>query len=93
MSGDKLTGGCLCGALRYEIDGTGESASHCHCGMCRKASGAAFVTWISVAHERFRYTQGAPASYRSSDIASRSFCGRAAASFKSMITARMTIPM
>ena len=75
MSDDKLIGGCLCGAVRYEIDGAADSVSHCHCGMCRKASGAAFVTWIGVAHERFRYTQGTPASYRSSDIASRTFCG------------------
>ena len=75
MSGDKLTGGCLCGALRYEIDGTGESASHCHCRMCRKAAGAAFVTWLGVAHDKFRFTAGKPLSYRSSDSASRLFCG------------------
>ena len=42
--------------------------------MCRKASGAAFVTWLGVAHDKFRYTQGIPASHRSSDIASRCFC-------------------
>ena len=74
MSDAKLAGGCLCGAVRYEIDGAGESASNCHCSMCRKASGAAFVTWLGVAHGNFRYTQGAPASYRSSDIAKRAFC-------------------
>ena len=75
MGGAILVGGCLCGAVRYEIDGAADNISNCHCGMCRKASDAAFVTWIGVAHERFRYTQGVPASYRSSDIASRSFCG------------------
>ena len=48
MSGAILAGGCLCGAVRYEIDGAGGGVSHCHCGMCRKASGAAFVTWIGV---------------------------------------------
>jgi hypothetical protein len=74
MSSVKLTGGCLCGALRYEIDGTGGDVSHCHCGMCRKASGAAFATWLGVDHEKFCYTQGAPTSYRSSDMAARSFC-------------------
>ncbi|MFP6688910.1 MAG: GFA family protein, partial [Alphaproteobacteria bacterium] len=75
MSGAILVGGCLCGAVRYEIDGAADSISNFHCGMCHKASDAAFVTWIGVAHERLRYTQGVPASYRSSDIASRSFCG------------------
>ena len=56
MSGAILVGGCLCGAVRYEIDGAADSISNCHCGMSRKASGAAFVTWIGVAHEGFRYT-------------------------------------
>ena len=76
MSGAILAGGCLCGAVRYEIDGAGGGVSHCHCGMCRKASGAAFLTWLGVAHDKFRYTRGAPSSYRSSDTAHRSFCAR-----------------
>ena len=75
MCSDNLTGGCLCGAVRYEINGRGGSASHCHCGMCRKAAGAAFVTWLGVARGKFRYTLGEPQTYRSSDSASRSFCG------------------
>ncbi|MDA0229536.1 MAG: GFA family protein [Proteobacteria bacterium] len=74
MSDENLAGGCLCGAVRYEIEGPGEGVSHCHCEMCRKASGAAFVTWLGVAHDKFRYTQGIPASHRSSETASRSFC-------------------
>ena len=74
MSGDKMCGGCLCGAVRYEIDGAPESVTHCHCTMCRKASGAPFVTWLAVRHENFRYTSGEPVSYRSSDIARRAFC-------------------
>tara|TARA_A100001037_G_scaffold297974_1_gene320827 strand:+ start:307 stop:708 length:402 start_codon:yes stop_codon:yes gene_type:complete len=74
MNGDIMTGGCLCGAVRYEVDGLGESVSHCHCGMCRKASGAAFVTWLGVPQDKFRYSKGAPETYRSSDTASRSFC-------------------
>jgi hypothetical protein len=31
-----LTGGCLCGGVRYEIAGALRHASHCHCAMCRK---------------------------------------------------------
>jgi len=76
MSGDSLTGGCLCGAVRYEISGLGESVSHCHCGMCRKASGAAFVTWLGVPHDMFRYSEGEPQIYKSSDAATRSFCAK-----------------
>ena len=33
-----LSGSCLCGAVSYEIDAPIESASHCHCSQCRKAT-------------------------------------------------------
>lgn len=39
-----ITGGCLCGAVRYEIDETPKMQIACHCDSCRKSSGAAFVT-------------------------------------------------
>lgn len=35
-----LGGGCLCGAVRYEIEGEPIMAGHCHCLDCQKASGA-----------------------------------------------------
>ena len=41
MSDTVLKGGCLCGAVRYEISGAPMMAGHCHCEHCRKASGAA----------------------------------------------------
>ncbi len=39
-----ITGGCLCGAVRYEIDADqlADDASYCHCSMCRRWSGSAF---------------------------------------------------
>ncbi|MGH8286041.1 MAG: GFA family protein, partial [Steroidobacteraceae bacterium] len=39
-----IRGSCLCGGVRFEIDGPVGRASHCHCSMCRKAHGAAFGT-------------------------------------------------
>jgi hypothetical protein len=39
-----LSGSCLCGAIRYEIDGKIGPVGHCHCVTCRKAQGGAFVT-------------------------------------------------
>lgn len=39
-----LTGACLCGGVRYEIDGKIGPVGHCHCLTCRKAQGGAFVT-------------------------------------------------
>lgn len=67
-------GGCLCGALRYRITGPIESVVHCHCAMCRRASGAPVVTWVTVTTDRFAVTKGAPATYKSSDHGERGFC-------------------
>ncbi len=39
-------GGCMCGAVRYELDDAGSVANYCHCRSCRMATGgpvAAFV--------------------------------------------------
>ncbi len=71
-----LSGSCLCGAVRYEIDAPIESASHCHCSQCRKAHGAAFATYGKVRREAFRYVAGADAvaEYHSSPGVTRTFC-------------------
>lgn len=74
-SGSVMSGGCLCGAVRYEIGAAPVVSCHCHCGLCRRASGAAFVTWTSVPASSFRWTRGAPRAFRSSAWATRHFCG------------------
>ena len=40
------TGGCLCGALRYEARGAPRSQGYCFCADCRKASGSGFIPFI-----------------------------------------------
>jgi hypothetical protein len=40
------TGGCLCGAVRYEAHGEPSYAGHCYCADCRKASGSGFVPFM-----------------------------------------------
>ncbi len=67
-------GGCLCGAIRYRLTGPIESVAHCHCGMCRRASGAPVVTWLTVPAARFTVTKGEPARWKSSAHAERTFC-------------------
>lgn len=42
---DIVSGACLCGAVRYEVTDLLEQVAHCHCTMCQRAHGAAFVTW------------------------------------------------
>jgi hypothetical protein len=69
-------GSCLCGSIRYEIDGPLAPIILCHCARCRKASGSAFAAVSPIPAERFRLVSGADAlgSYRSSPEAVRSFC-------------------
>jgi hypothetical protein len=69
-------GGCLCGAVRYRVRGAPRSVVHCHCAICRRASGAPVVTWAIFPHESFEITAGAPAVIRSSAHAERTFCAR-----------------
>ena len=53
-----LTGRCLCGLIRYELDAPIELLVNCHCRFCRRAHGAAFVTTSPVATSSFRIVQG-----------------------------------
>jgi hypothetical protein len=43
------TGGCLCGALRYEARGEPLYMGHCYCADCRKASGSGFIPFMGFA--------------------------------------------
>ncbi|MEZ2127526.1 MULTISPECIES: GFA family protein [unclassified Sinorhizobium] len=64
------TGGCLCGEVRYRVDGKPLRIGLCHCADCRKTSGSAFVTFAVWPRQAFAF---------SGDIATfqgRSFCPR-----------------
>lgn len=68
-------GGCLCGAVRYAIQGPVRRATVCHCTDCRRASGAPFLAWGLVRPERFVVTKGDPVVYRDPMEDLRRFCG------------------
>ena len=76
MEARTVAGGCLCGAVRFEIAMPTLFCGHCHCSMCRRAHGAGYVTWIGVPYERFTLLAGEDrlVRYRSSDHGTRSFC-------------------
>ncbi len=69
-------GSCLCGQIRYEIDGELTGVLNCHCSMCRKAHGAAFRTRASVKARDFRWISGEHllTHYESSPGEHRTFC-------------------
>ena len=69
-------GGCLCGALRYEVTGKPLWVAYCHCHSCRRSTGAPVTTFVGYNKTSFRYTTGKPEGYNSSPGITRSFCAR-----------------
>ena len=53
-----IQGGCLCGAVKFEIDGPLSPAQYCHAERCRKASGAAFATEAAARSADFKFVCG-----------------------------------
>ena len=72
---EKLNGGCYCGAVRYQINGSPVWAAHCHCRSCQLALGGAFVTWAKVAAKDFRVTSGEIKTVQRTPGVTRGFCG------------------
>lgn len=73
-----FTGRCLCGAVQFEVTPPTKWCAHCHCSLCRRAHGAAFVTWFGVESSRFEIVNGADRVnwYKSTLEARRGFCDR-----------------
>lgn len=71
-----ITGSCLCGGIRYEYDGEISEISLCHCSMCRKAQGSAYVAVCPVEAGRFRLLTGQSLlrEYRAVPYKARVFC-------------------
>lgn len=73
------SGGCLCGAVRYEMDGEPAMQVVCHCTHCQKQSGSAFSTIIGLPQGAVTVTQGEPTSFHDSGesgkAVERQFCG------------------
>jgi hypothetical protein len=82
---DLLTGGCACGAVRYELRATPFDTGWCHCRICRRSSGAPAVVFTTIGAADFSITQGAPAIWRSSSFGERGFC----AACGSLLTIRL----
>jgi hypothetical protein len=72
-----LRGSCLCGAVTYEISGPLAHVGNCHCSICRKSHGAAFVTWGILGPQTLRWTAGEAKlrAFESSPGTQRLFCG------------------
>ena len=69
-----LTGGCHCGAIRYETEGAPLNHTLCHCTDCRRHAGAPMVGWTAFPRDAVKVTKGTPKLYRSSEHGRRRFC-------------------
>ncbi len=68
------SGGCLCGAVRYEVKGPLRDVVNCHCGMCRRSHGN-FGPHSKARKVNITITKSdGLAWYKTSDIARRGFC-------------------
>ena len=54
-----LTGGCLCGAVRYAVADDFRYAMNCHCSNCRRTTGSAFKPIAGIQREKLQLTAGA----------------------------------
>ena len=70
----KYSGGCACGALRFDSIADPVDGGYCHCRLCQKTNGAPVLAWASFPIAAFRYTQGVPARFASSPTGLREFC-------------------
>ena len=72
-----LTGGCSCGAVRYECTAEPVMAFNCHCRDCQRATGGAYVPAVVVPRNALRVTGevkyfGVPGA--SGQFLNRGFC-------------------
>jgi hypothetical protein len=72
-----LTGGCGCGAVRYEVTAPLTSASYCHCTRCQRRTGTAASANARTAPGAFRLVAGEEhlRSWAPEDGAEKVFCG------------------
>jgi hypothetical protein len=70
-----MTGGCACGAVRFEAEIDGDDAYLCHCRMCQRATGSLSIAFKNIPQAKLRWLSG-PDWYDSSPIARRPYCGK-----------------
>lgn len=73
-----FSGGCACGAVRYECSAAPLGMVNCHCRDCQRAGGAGFSPTVTVPAGALRLTAGQPAYFSKSadsgNVARRAFC-------------------
>ena len=80
MTDATLTGGCLCGAIRYEAAADALFTVVCHCRMCQQWTGSTMFGSVAFARRAVTFTKGTPRTHTSSSICDRGFCSECGSS-------------
>ena len=69
-------GSCLCGTVRFRLEGPFQSMLHCHCSRCRKHHGSAFATFVGAPAAGFQWLAGKHhiATWTAANGSARHFC-------------------
>jgi len=74
-----LVGGCLCGAIRYEVSADPVMVAACHCKNCQKQTGTAYSVVVGVPADSVKFESGSPKTYADTGSSGlpvdRKFCG------------------
>jgi hypothetical protein len=71
---NNLQGGCLCGKIRYETNGSEFDSDYCHCSQCRLSVGSVVVCWMDFKTEQITWLNYKPKEHMSSNKVHRGFC-------------------
>ena len=75
----RATGGCLCGAVRYEIEGPLRDVVVCHCSQCRRTHGH-IAAYAACARADLDLTEARGLRWYEAADRARGFCGECGAS-------------
>jgi len=83
-----LAGGCMCGAVRYELGSDPFDCGWCHCRTCQLSSGAPAMVFASVPVGHLVWTKGEEVvrTVASSSFGQRTFCGECGTPFLMQVT-------
>ena len=73
-SEDKITGGCMCGSIRYEASAQPFWSGYCHCRTCQRATGGPFGLFVDFRRDELKFSKGKPKIYHSTPWGERGFC-------------------
>ena len=89
------SGGCLCGAVRYECGGEPLFALQCHCRDCQRQSGAPHIASVRMPAAEFHTVLGSPKLYvakaDSGNEVTRAFCGECGTPLYVQVSTRLDV--